>query len=146
MSDTTFVYDKAKYHFETIEHLGLPEEHCYNHTTFFMSWLVRKRLMSDWFEQECQPEVARYRAGTMSINQLYEHWDCCLVSDMLSDEGNSFAEHYFEFEKGGYLADYSEHLQRDLPSEFHVSYTPENEVIAHGFISDRYSAWKRPQS
>ena len=72
MSDTTFVYDKAKYHFETIEHLGLPEEHCYNHTTFFMSWLVRKRLMSDWFEQECQPEVARYRAGTFSINELYE--------------------------------------------------------------------------
>jgi hypothetical protein len=136
-------YDKAKYHLESVDELGLPDEHAYNHTTFFMSWLVQKRLMSDWFEEECRSEVAKYRAGSISINQLYEHWDTCLVSDMLSDEGNAFAAHYFDFEKGVYLSDYHEHLQRGLPSEFHVPYTAENEAIAHRFISERYATWKR---
>jgi len=142
MGNGTFVYDKAKYHIESVEKFKLPDEHAYNHTTFFMSWLVQNRLMSEWFEEECRSEVASYRDGKISINQLYEYWDTCLISEMLSPEGNAFANDYFNFDRGAYLKDYSKHLQRDLPSEFHVPYTSTNETIAHRFISERYQTWK----
>lgn len=137
-----FVYDKAKYHEESVRSLGLPEEHAYNHTTFFMSWLVKNHLMSDDFEKDKNNPVSDYRNGKISINRLYEWWDCCLISDMLSAEGNAFAQTYFDFDKGRYLKDYSKHLQRDLPTPFHVPYTAENEVTIHAVIDKRYREWK----
>lgn len=140
-TDSPYVYDKAKYHLESIDEFGLPEEHAYHHTTFFLSWLVNNGLMSEWFLSESAKELALYRSGQMSINELYESWDACLISDMLSDEGNAFALDYFDFERGDYLADYAENLQKDLPSEFHVPYTPDTEAIAHAMISERYAQW-----
>ena len=141
-SDDPYVYDKAKYHFESVDDFGLPEEHAFNHTTFFLSWLVAHDLMSEWFCAECADELAKYKEGTATVNELYEWWDTCLISDMLSDEGNAFATSYFDFEKGKYIADYQANLQRDLPSEFHVPYTAENEALIHAVISRRFKEWK----
>ena len=145
-ADQPIVYDKAKYHSEFIEEQGLPEEHAYNHTTFFMSWLVKNRLMSDFFESESKDEVEKYRSGQTTINQLYEWWDCCLVSDMLSERGNAFARSYFDFENGSYLSDYEQYLKKNLPSEFHVPYTADNERVIHQVIKSRYEEWNRLQS
>ena len=36
------VYDKAKYHYETIEQHGLSEEHAANHTVVFLRWLIER--------------------------------------------------------------------------------------------------------
>lgn len=143
MGNQCAVYDKAKYHFDSVEKAGLPEEHAYHHTSFFLSWLVRNNLMSDWYESECEEQVADFRIGKSTINQLYEWWDTCLMSDMLSEEGNAFASAYFDFDKGMYLNDYHAYLQKELPSEFHVPYTPENEAIIHAVISRRFEDWKQ---
>lgn len=145
MNHSTHVYDKAKYHDETIQGHGLPEEHAYHHTTFFLSWLVKSRLMSAFFETEGAEPLGQYRAGKVSVNELYEWWDTCLISDMLSDEGNAFAMYYFDFDAGLYLSDYSKHLQKALPTEFHVVYTSEHERLLHQVIDSRYEEWKKSQ-
>ena len=62
---------------------------------------------------------------------------------MLSDEGNAFAQDYFDFSVGKYIDDYAESLIRKLPSEFHVPYTWENQKKINHQISKRYSDWKR---
>jgi hypothetical protein len=139
----TVVYDKAKYHDETIQGLGLPDDHACNHTTFFMSWLVKNRLMSDDFEYVENNPVNDYRLGKIPINELYEWWDCCLISEMLSPEGNAFAQAYFDFDKGMYLNDYGKFLQKNLPTQFHVPYTADNEAIIHAVIGKRYKDWKK---
>jgi hypothetical protein len=141
-SDNPYVYDKAKYHLESVDDLGLPEEHAFNHTTYFLSWLVKSNLMSEWFCSESADELAKYKAGAASINELYEWWDTCLISDMLGEEGNAFASAYFDFERGNCIAGYQATLQRDLPSEFHVPYTAENEALIHAVISGRFMEWK----
>ena len=143
--DEPFVYDKAKYHEESIQGLGLPAEQAYNHTTFFLSWLIKNNLMSDSFEAESKDELAKYRGGQVSVNQVYEWWDTCLVSDMLSEEGNAFARDYFDFEKGSYLKDYRV-LYKGLASEFHVKYTPDNEKLIHAAIDKRYAEWRAQAS
>jgi hypothetical protein len=135
------VYDKAKYHSQSVHEHGLPEEHAYNHTTFFMSWLIKNGLMSSWFEEEAKAELQQFRNGTLTVNKLYEYWDGCFISDMLSNDGNAFARAYFDFENGKYLADYCKCLQKALPSEFHVPYTEANEALIHNVISQRYQEW-----
>lgn len=144
--DEVYVYDKAKYHFESIDEYGLPDEHAYNHTTFFLAWILKNGLTSDWMREESGDDIGAVLAGTMTVNEFYESWDCYLISDMLNDEGNAFARHYFDFGKGNYLADYAEHLQKELPTELHVAYTPENEATIHRVIDRRFAEWKNAAS
>ena len=145
MTNNPYAYDKAKFHHDSIAQYGLADEHAYNHTTYFLSWLIKRHLISDFFESESDNLVKEFRAGLTTINKVYEYWDCCLVSDMLNDEGNAFAMAYFDFAKGEYLKDYQKHLQKDLPSEFHVPYTVDNERVIHAIIDQRYQQWKNPK-
>jgi hypothetical protein len=136
------VYDKAKYHYESIEQLGLSEEHASNHTVFFLRWLIDNELMNEWFVEETGKLLKEFRKGKATIHDVYESWDCCLIDDMLSEEGNTFALAYFEFETGQYIHDYSKTLQQKLPTEFHVDYTEENYQRLKRVIDQRYSKWK----
>ncbi len=124
--ESPHVYDKAKYHYETVEEYGLTEDHADNHTVFFLRWLIERGLMSEEFVDESATILEKFRTGEAGIHDVYGWWDCCLIDDMLSDEGNDFAMHYFEFNNGKYLHDYAETLQRELPSEYHVDYSEEN--------------------
>ena len=139
-----YVYDKAKYHAETIENLGLPESHADNHTVPFLRWLIENDLMSDFFVTESADSLAAFKRGETSIHELYESWDRCPISDMLSPQGNAFAMSYFDFEKGKYLADYMKTLQGGLPTEFHVQYSDENYQKLKHVIDERYARWQHP--
>ncbi len=141
LNSSTYIYDKAEYHFESVAKHGLPDHQAYNHTTFFISWLINKSFIARLFQDREKDNLDQYRSGAITINELYERWDCCLTSDMLTAEGNAFAREYFDFSTGIYLKDYSQHLQQGLQSEFHVAYTPENEAQIHQVINSRFNEW-----
>lgn len=136
-----FVYDKAKYHHGSIAEQGLPEEHAENHTVFFLRWLVENNLMSKTFLKESNDVLSRYNSGAATIHDVYRWWDTCLISDMLSKKGNEFARFYFDFDNGAYMADYIEVLQKQLPSEFHVTYSEDNYLLLKKRIEQRYQEW-----
>lgn len=138
------VYDKAKYHDETIEQHGLPEEHASNHTVVILRWLIENDLMGGDFTEEPEP-LEKYLAGNMSIHDLYNWWDRCLIDDMLSDRGNEFAKHYFDFQKGEFIHDYMRILQGTLPSEFHIAYSEENYQTIKAIIDTKYKKWATPK-
>jgi hypothetical protein len=137
------VYDKAKYHFDSIQKHALSEEHAENHTVVFLRWLIERRLMSDFFENEAADVLARFRNGAVGIHKVYEWWDCCLIDDMLSEEGNAFAMHYFDFERGRYIRDYIGTLKHGLPTEFHIDFTEANYEVMKRVIDRRYAEWKK---
>ncbi|HXC01629.1 MAG TPA: hypothetical protein VNU49_03185 [Opitutaceae bacterium] len=139
------VYDKAKYHYETIEQHDLSEEHAANHTVVFLRWLIDRRMMSEFFEKEAVEILRKFRAGQATIHQVYEWWDCCLIDDMLSEEGNAFAKHYFDFEHGRYIHDYIATLKHGLPTEFHIDYSEGNYQTMKKVIDRRYEEWKKPK-
>jgi len=145
MSKKTHVYDKAKYHYESVEKDGLSEEHAANHTVFFLRWLIEHDLMSEFFVKESGDILLKFRAGNETIHEVYEWWDCCLIDDMLSDEGNAFAMHYFDFKQGRYIHDYIAALKGGLPTEFHIDYTEANYKTMQRIIDLRYKKWKKPQ-
>lgn len=136
------VYDKSKYHLETVEEAGLPEEHASNHIVVILRWLIENDLLDASFAADQRAQLDRYRAGELSIHELFvDWWDGCLVSDMVSDAGNAFAMHYFDYEKGSYLRDYVEVLASSVPSEFHVEYTEANYAKMKQVIDRRYRDW-----
>jgi hypothetical protein len=139
------VYDKAKYHHESITQHELSDEHAANHTVVFLRWLIERQLMSDFFEQGAADILKKFRSGAIGIHEVYEWWDCCLIDDMLSEAGNAFAMHYFDFERGRYLKDYIGTLQRGLPTEFHIDFTEDNYQAMKSVIDRRYEEWKKPK-
>ncbi|MFC3716177.1 hypothetical protein ACFONC_08440 [Luteimonas soli] len=140
MTDT-HVYDKAKYHYETISQAGLPDAHASNHIVPVFRWLIENDLMSEFFTSEGREPLERYRAGEVSIHELFEWWDTCLISDMISDQGNEFAMAYFDYDRGQYLKDYQRTLVGNLPSEFHVVYSNSNYAKLKRAIDCRYRQW-----
>jgi hypothetical protein len=140
------VYDKAKYHVESVSDGGLPESHASNHIVPMLRWLIEHNLMSEFFLTEGADELARYRAGEIAIHELFESWDTCLVDDMLSDEGNAFAMAYFDYEKGQYIHDYVAELKDALPTEFHIPYSEANYARIASVIDARHSVWLQKRS
>ncbi len=140
-----YAYDKSKYHIESVEQQGLTEDHAANHTVVFLRWLIEHNLMSEFFVSESGGMIQKFLKGEATIHEVYESWDCCLVDDMLSEEGKAFAMSYFDFDKGQYIRDYIATLQRDLPTEFHVDYTEDNYQKMRQVIERRYAEWKTPK-
>lgn len=143
--DRPVVYDKAKYHSESVLEYELPEEQAAVHTAFFLGWLIDNDLCSAEFVEDTQAEIAAYKQREKTALEIYGEWDYCLVDDMLNDEGNAFAQSYFDFSTGEYIGDFLEILVRKLPSEFHVPYTWKNQKKISHKISKRYSVWKEPE-
>jgi len=142
----SIVYDKAKYHDETVMNSGLPEERASVHTAFFLGWLIENDLCSDEFEYESSDLINKYKSQDKTAIDVYERWGRCLMGEMLSEEANAFASDYFDFDKGKYISDYSELLVKKLPSEFHVPYTWEKQKIISQRVSRRYIEWKKRNS
>lgn len=136
------VYDKAKYHIESIEQHGLPIEQIYVHSGLYLGWLIENKFLEREFYEEMNDVINMFMRREITAPELFSRWDGVLVDDMLSDEGNRFSHYYFDFAKGQYLDDYVEKLAKDLPSEFHVIDNWENYDKAKEFIEARYQRWK----
>ncbi len=138
------VYDKAKYHFDSVQELGLPDGQAYVHTAFFLGWLMDNDLCSEEFVEDSREQIEAYKRRETTALDVYARWDGCLIDDMLSDRGNAFAQSYFDFSTGKYIDDYAELLVRKMKSEFHVPYTWQNQKKIDHRINKRYVDWQEP--
>jgi len=135
------VYDKAKYHDDSCLKGRLPDGQSFVHTGLFVAWLVNHDLVKtspgydDWVIANCK---ARLGAPT----GYYEWNDGVLLDEMLTDEGNAFAQSYFDFENGQYLADYGLYVAFGLPSVFQVPNTWEAYNLVESFVDARYRQFK----
>ncbi len=68
--ESPVVYDKAKYHFETIENSGLPEIHAYIHTGMYLGWLIENDLFDNEFLDDFGDDVPRFKNKEITAPQL----------------------------------------------------------------------------
>lgn len=139
------VYDKAKYHYDGNYPKDLPAEKAFVHTGMFLGWIIEKGLYSDEFAQEAE-QIELFKQHKITGTKVYEWWDGALVDDMLNEEGNAFAQYYFDFQNGMYLNDYDELLASNLPSLYHVEDSWENYEKIKQRIDQRYKDWKANRS
>jgi hypothetical protein len=145
MSDV-YVYDKAKYHNESIFEHGLAEEHAANHAVPILRWFIENDLMCEKFISSSLNEIAEFKAGKMTIHELYFRLGNCLTSTMFSKRGNDFAMYYFDFQRGNYIKDYRVTLQGSLPTELHISYSDDNYKRLKPLIDSAFSRWSSAKS
>ena len=141
MASSPIVYDKAKYHMESVEQEGLDEDQTFVHTAFYLRWILEHKLYSEEFKEDAKEQISLFESGKFSALKMYQYWDGCLIDDMLSEEGNAFTQHYFDFENGRYLQDY-EAVTKDLPSMFKVEFNDDNYLILKPRIEEAYATWK----
>jgi hypothetical protein len=137
------VYDKAKYHLDDSFPDDLEIEQSYVHTGMFLGWIIDHDLYSDQFGAELAHCIAAFKARDLTGAKVFQVCDGVLTDNMLSVEGNEFAQDYFDFDRDKYLEDYSDLLCKGLPSIYHVADTWPNYELAKQMIDRRYRAWQR---
>jgi len=140
------VYDKAKYHYDGNFPAELEIEQGFVHTGMFLGWIIDNDLYSEWFGKELGGYAAAFKARDMTGAKVFEACDGVFMEDMLSEEGNGFAQYYFDFERGKYLRDYGELLAKGLPTIYHVTNSWANYERLKARIDKRYREWKSAQS
>lgn len=141
MSDV-FVYDKAKYHYQSEFPNDISSDQAFVHTGMFLGWIIDNNLFSKEFEEETQIEINKFKQRDISGTHIYMCWDGVLTDDMLNDEGNKFAKSYFDFGTGLYLKDYEETFP-NLETLYHVNDNWENYFKIKAVIDKRYLECKK---
>lgn len=137
------VFDKAKFHDNSIQQLGLDEEQSFVHTGLFFAWLVNNELMSNFFVEEAGNEIKKLKARKISPSKIYMNWDGVLLGEMLNDKGFNFALSYFDFEKGNYIADYENVFNVTGDQVFTVKDTWDNYDKIRPVIDEAFKKWSQ---
>jgi hypothetical protein len=138
------VYDKAKYHSESVAQAGAEEGQEFVHTGMFLGWLIDHDLLEPEFASELADDIAAFRERKLSGPKLFQRWDGVLVDDMLSGRGNAFSSVYFDFEKGSFVADYQRAFGVSGGNDFFgVADSWENYEKIKLIIDQAYERWSR---
>jgi hypothetical protein len=137
------VYDKAKYHYEGEFPADIPSTQAFVHSGLFLGWIIDSGLASDEFLSDFGEEVSQFRERKLTGPQLYAVCDGVLSDDILNEEGNRFAQAYFDFETGPYLREYKALLGSKLPSLYYVQDTWDNYEKLKQHLDERFHDWKR---
>ena len=140
-------YDRANFDYST-ETEPLPKGHAATHIWMFLAWAVLNGLESDFHRQHSAEALAKLRRWEITGRQFFEAACNERFSERdLSEEGNTFARHYYVDEagqRGVYFADYKRVLTAGLPSFWHVADIWDNFDKIAPVITRRYEEWKNP--
>lgn len=135
------IYDNAQKHFLGNFPESLPIEQAYVHIGMFLGWMIDQDLYSEYFEEEAEIQIFRFKRRELSCTILSELWDGYLGYELFNKEGNMFA--YYYYGGGIYKKDYEDVLASDLPSIYHVNDDWETFDKIARKISERYKEWKK---
>jgi hypothetical protein len=133
-------YDDASWHYDGDFPEDLPIEAGAIHIGMFVAWCLLNGFEGSLWADEFPDQVEALKTRSLTPGRfLIEFCDEKFVDEELNDEGNAFAESYFQDK---YFVDYAEALASNLPSCYHAADTWENYDKLARVISDRYEEWK----
>lgn len=135
------IYDNAKNHFLGNFPSTLPIEQAYVHIGIYLGWIIDNELYSDYFREEAETEIYRFKRREITSAILSEIWDGYLGYELFNDEGNMFT--YYYYGGGLYRRDYEMILCKGLPSLYHVQDSWENYDKISKQIGKRFDDWKK---
>ena len=135
------IYDSAQHHFLGNFPESLPIEQAYVHIGMYLGWVIDNNLYSEFFEDEAEIQMFRFRRRELSCTILSELWDGYLGYELFNKEGNMFS--YYYYGGGLYRKDYEKVLAGTLPSIYHVKDTWEAYDKMTEAIDKRYEEWKK---
>ncbi len=134
-------YDDASWHSGGNFPSDLDDDNAYTHIGMFLGWAIDNELEGSLLREEFADLLQQYRAREITGAEFLHA--CCdnkLTDDDLNEEGNSFAEEYYESDR--YYDDYAEVFERH-PTLYHVEDNKENYGLISKRIGVRFEEWKR---
>ncbi len=135
------IYDNAQSHFLGNFPESLPIEQAYVHIGMYLGWIIENDLFSEYFEDESETQILRFKQRQVSCTILSELWDGYLGFELFSKKGNLFT--YYYYGGGIFKKDYESILTNDLPSLYHVEDTWSNYDKIAAKITERFKEWER---
>jgi hypothetical protein len=144
-------YDDASWH-----HGGgdfpedLPEEAAATHTGMFLAWALMSGFAGPIYLDDPSESISKLQARSLTPGQFFlDTSDGKFVDEDLNEEGNAFAQAYFDLKRSRYLSDYEAVLVGDLPSQYHVPDTWRSYDTLKPLLDQRLAEWRqgslRPQ-
>jgi hypothetical protein len=141
-------YDRADWHYGGDFPKDLPPEAGGTHIGMFLGWAILRGLEGELHREDSVESLDAVRERRMTGRDfLMKECDEKFTAEDLNDEGNAFAEAYFQKDgPDGYVADYEATLGDNLPSLYHVEDTWENFDRFAPVLDRRFAEWKRKRS
>ncbi len=141
--DDKYVFDKAKFHDNSISEAGLDDVQSFVHSGIFLSWIVRNDLISDYLLKECTRLIKLTKTEKVSPTELYEYLDGGLIGELFNKVGYNFALDYFDFDTGYYVEDYDTALTLNEPDIFRAANTWESYHKIAKIMDSRFEKWAK---
>jgi hypothetical protein len=139
-------YDDASWHYGGKFPKDLPIEAGATHTGMFVAWALLSGLAGDIHIEDFPEDIPRLKSRAITPGAFFlESCDGKFTDEDLNDEGNAFAQAYFDFDTGKYLADYEAALGAGLPELYYVKDTWENFDLLKPVLDTQFKAWKDRQ-
>jgi hypothetical protein len=137
-------YDDASWHYGADNFpKDLPEQAGATHTGMFVAWALLSGLAGEIHTEDFPEDLLELtnRSVTPAVFFL-QACDGKFTDEDLTEEGNQFASDYFDFAKGGYLADYEAVLGDEDRDLYYVADTWDNFDRLKPALDKRYAEWK----
>ncbi|MEQ1501432.1 MAG: LON peptidase substrate-binding domain-containing protein [Myxococcota bacterium] len=142
MAQRPVVFDKARFHLDSVRSHGLDDRQAYVHGGMFFGWAVDRGLVLPWVEDADPDAFAAYRRREITGPALFASVDGAVIDDQFTDEGLAFVATYFDLRTGAFLGDWTQTMAAGLPSEFHVADTWDNAAKFAAMVDARHAAWR----
>ncbi|MCC5920524.1 MAG: hypothetical protein LAT68_02555 [Cyclobacteriaceae bacterium] len=135
------IYDNAQTHFLGNFPEDLPLDKAYIHIGIYLGWVIDNDLYSNFFAEEAELLIHRFKKREFNYTIISEVWDGYLGFELFDRVGNMFT--YYYYGGGLYRKDYQDVLCKELPSIYHVNDNWENYELMSKKISERFQEWKK---
>jgi hypothetical protein len=109
----------------------------------FVAWALLSGLSGAIHIDDFPDDIRVLRERVVTPGDFFlKACDGKFTDEDLSEEGNAFAQEYFDSESAKYLEDYEHALLQDLPSLYHVVDSWENFDRLKPFLDQRLEAWR----
>ncbi len=142
--DSAYVFDKAKFHLESVESDKLDYTQAFVHTAFYIDWCVDNDLVNNNFKNKFANQILKIRERLISPTELYIEMDGVFLGEILTLEGYNFAMQYFHLSHGKFLKDYERlrPLRKINKSIYGVENTWINYEVVKSMLDKKYERWK----
>ncbi len=145
LSDKTFIFDKAKFHINTVKKLKLDHIQAYVHTGYYISWLLANNLIKNDLV-----DIEKYKsdleANKQSPIQYYLDFDGVFSGEDLTNNAYMFSREYFDIEEGQYLSDYITTLLTVEQDIYECEISWENLEKISVVLNKKFDEWKNKMS
>jgi hypothetical protein len=136
-------YDDASWHSGGDFPVDLSEDAGATHTGMFVAWAMLAGLGGPIHIEDFPEDIPNLQSRSTTPGKFFlASCDGKFTDEDLSEEGNAFAQAYFDLSKGQFVADYQQAVTVNLPSIYHVPDTWETYEKLRPIFDSRLAAWR----